>query len=168
MKYIFKFLWKFTGWKIVGDVPRNVKKYIIIVAPHSSNWDFIIGVLVRGVLGFDSKFLGKHSLFAPPFGWFFRMAGGYPVDRSQKTNLVDQVVELFDRHEEFIISLAPEGTRKNVSEWKTGFYYIAHKAKVPVVPVKMDRPNRQVIFFKPYYLKGGLEEDMKEIKKVFV
>ena len=116
------------GWKLIGDVPHHEKKYIIIVAPHTTNLDFIIGILVRGILGFNSKYLGKKSLFKAPFGWFFRMMGGYPVDRSRSTNLVDQVVEIFNNHEEFVIGLAPEGTRENVGEWKTGFYFIAQKA----------------------------------------
>lgn len=156
------------GWKIVGNLPSDEKKYIIIVAPHTTNWDFIIGVLVRGIMGFDSKFLGKKSLFKPPFGWFFRSMGGYPVDRSKSTNLVDQVVDIYDSKEEFAVAIAPEGTRKNVSDWKTGFYYIAHKAKIPIVRSKIDWTKKQVVFFDPYWPTGDIDKDLPEIKSVFV
>lgn len=167
MKYIYKFVWWLIGWKIIGDVPWHEKKYIIIVAPHTRNLDFIIGVLVRGIIGFDSKFLGKKSLFKFPFGWFFRMMGGYPVDRSKSMNLVDQVVEIYNSHEKFVVAIAPEGTRKNVHEWKTGFYYIAHKAKIPIVRVKMDWNTKQVVFYDPIRTTGDINEDMPIIKEVY-
>ena len=155
------------GWKLIGDVPHHEKKYIIIVAPHTTNLDFIIGVLVRGILGFNSKYLGKKSLFKAPFGWFFRMMGGYPVDRSRSTNLVDQVVEIFNNHEEFVIGLAPEGTRENVGEWKTGFYFIAQKANIPIVRCLFDWGNKQVVFFEPFWTTGNIERDMPRIKEVY-
>jgi 1-acyl-sn-glycerol-3-phosphate acyltransferase len=155
------------GWKIIGSVPENEKKYIIIVAPHTTNWDFIIGVLVRGIVGFHSKFLGKKSLFRPPFGWLFKLLGGYPVDRSKSTNLVDQVVDIYNHHERFVVAIAPEGTRKNVSEWKTGFYYIAHKARIPIVRAKIDWNKKQVVFFEPFYVTGNIQIDMPKIKEVY-
>jgi 1-acyl-sn-glycerol-3-phosphate acyltransferase len=167
LKYIFKVVFWALGWKVIGDVPRNVKKYIIIAAPHTSNWDFIIGVTVRSIMGFDSKFLGKKSLFRKPFGGLFRWLGGYPVDRSQRRNLVDQVVEIFNNHEEFVIAIAPEGTRKNVGEWKTGFYHIAHGAKVPIVRSKIDMKRRNVEFFDPFWTTGNIEVDLPKIKEVF-
>ncbi|MCG8311081.1 MAG: lysophospholipid acyltransferase family protein [Cytophagales bacterium] len=167
MNYIFKLIWWLIGWKIVGDVPRSEKKYIIITAPHTSNWDFMIGVLVRSVMGFDSKFLGKKSLFRFPFGWFFKRMGGYPVDRSKSTNLVDKVVDIFNRHEKFVVAIAPEGTRKNVKEWKTGFYYIAHRAKIPIVRAKIDRRAKEVRFFDPVFTSGDIVRDMPKIKEVY-
>lgn len=167
MKLVYRFLWWLIGWKIIGDVPWQEKKYIIIVAPHTSNLDFMIGVLARGVVGFDSKFLGKKSLFRPPFGWFFKLMGGYPVDRSKSTNLVDQVVDLYNSHDRFVIALAPEGTRKNVADWKTGFYYIAHKAKIPIVRSKMDWKTKTVEFFEPFKTTGNIEKDLPLIKEVY-
>lgn len=146
MKYIFKLIWMLMGWEIVGDVPRHEKKYIIIMAPHTSNLDLFIGLLVRGILGFNSKYLGKKSLFKYPFGWFFKMTGGYPVDRSKSNNLVDQVVEFYNNHEEFVIALAPEGTRKNDGEWKAGFYFIADRAKIPIVRCLFDWKKKRVVF----------------------
>jgi 1-acyl-sn-glycerol-3-phosphate acyltransferase len=167
MKYIFKGIWWLMGWEIVGDVPRDEKKYIIIVAPHTSNLDFIVGVVTRGVMGFNSKYFGKSSLFKAPFGWFFRMTGGYPVDRSKNNNLVDQVVDLYNSHEEFVIGVAPEGTRKNVGQWKTGFYYIADKAKIPIVRCIMDWKHKQIKFFAPFWTTGDIEVDLPKIKEVY-
>lgn len=155
------------GWEVIGDVPRNEKKYIIIVAPHTASSDFIIGLVARGVMGFNSKYLGKQSLFKAPYGWFFRMTGGYPVDRSKSNNLVDQVVDFYNSHEEFVVSLAPEGTRKNVGKWKTGFYFIADKAKIPIVRCIMDRKRKQVRFFDPFWTTGDIEIDLPKIKEVY-
>ena len=167
MRFFFKFTLRLIGWKIIGDVPRYEKKYLIIVAPHTSSLDFLVGLLVRGSLGFNSKFLGKKALFRMPFGWFFRLMGGYPVDRSKNSNLVDQVVEIYKQHDSFVVALAPEGTRKNVNNWKTGFYYIALKAKIPLVRVKMDRFKKEVTFYPPFIVSGDFEKDLPKIKEVY-
>lgn len=143
-----------------GSLP-DLPKYVIIAAPHTSNWDFILGVMARSIMHLKAKYLGKKELFVPPFGWFFRALGGYPVDRSKHKNLVDAVVAIFDSHEKFSIGIAPEGTRKYAPEWKTGFYYIALGAKVPIVMVGFDYENKQVSFAKPFYPTGNLDDDMK-------
>jgi len=167
MRYIYKFFFYNLGWKIRGDVPRELKKYIIIVAPHSSNWDFLVGVVIRSIMKFPSNYLGKKELFTSPFGWFFRKLGGYPVDRNHHTNLVEQVVEIFNKEEQFVIAIAPEGTRKKVSKWKTGFYHIALKAKVPIVMVALDYANKNIIWSLPFYPKGNFEVDAKLIEKFY-
>jgi 1-acyl-sn-glycerol-3-phosphate acyltransferase len=164
--YYFFFI-RLGGWKIQGDVPRDLKKYIIAVAPHSSNWDFPIGLAVRSIKRFKSNFLGKKELFKAPFGWLFRKLGGYPVDRSHKTNLVDQVVEIIRTNEHFVIAIAPEGTRKKVDKWKSGFYYIAHKAEIPIVFASFDYPSKTVEFRPPFYPTGDLEKDSKVIMEFF-
>ena len=167
MRPICSFILRIVGWKIHGDVPKKYKKYLIIAAPHTSSWDFLIGLMSRGYLGFNANFLGKKSLFQKPFGWFFTMMGGYPVDRSQNTNLVDQVVKIFNDKEEFVLALAPEGTRNSVNEWKTGFYYIAQSAKVPLVRVRIDHQKKEVRFYAPLFVTGNLEKDMPKIKEVY-
>ena len=167
MKYIFKFIFWLLGWKVIGGVPEDLKKCIIIAAPHTSNWDFIIGVMVRSIVGFKSKFLGKKSLFKAPYGWIFRSLGGYPVDRSQRSNLVDQVVEIFNKHEEFCIAIAPEGTRKNVNDWKTGFYYIADGAGIPIVRSRIDIPNKLVEFYEPFWTTGDIQIDLPKLREVY-
>jgi 1-acyl-sn-glycerol-3-phosphate acyltransferase len=139
------------------------------VAPHTSNLDFFVGVLARAFIKEikDSKFLGKKELFQPPFGWIFRVLGGYPVDRSRKSNLVDAIVEIFDSKERFIIALAPEGTRKYVGKLKTGFYYIAQKANIPIVMVGFDYVKKEVIISQPFYTGKSIKTDMPLIMKFF-
>ena len=155
------------GWSITGDVPRQLTKYIIIAAPHSSNFDFIIGLLVRSVLNFKSGFLGKKELFRFPFGILFRKLGGYPVDRSVSSKVVEQVVELIKKEEHFVLAIAPEGTRRQVTRWKTGFYHIALQAGIPLVMAALDYEKRMVTFAEPLYLTGNTTTDENAINDFF-
>jgi 1-acyl-sn-glycerol-3-phosphate acyltransferase len=161
-RFLYHFFFKLFGWKINGVMPSE-KKYIIIVAPHTSNWDFMIGLCVRSILRFDAKFLGKKELFRFPFGALFKWLGGLPVDRSRNANMVDAVVDLFNQREELIIAIAPEGTRKYVPKWKTGFYFIAVKANIPILMASFEYPTKTVFASKPFYPTGNLQEDMKVI-----
>src|SRR6266849_4696069 len=118
---IYLLIFKLIGWRVEGSFPTDKKKYIVAVAPHTSNWDFVIGVMARSILKIQrARFLGKNQLFKAPFGWFFRLIGGYPVDRSSSHDMVHQVVTIFNEHEAFILAIAPEGTRKKVPKLKTG------------------------------------------------
>jgi 1-acyl-sn-glycerol-3-phosphate acyltransferase len=156
------------GWKAVGDFPYHIKKYVIIVAPHTSGWDFIIGVLFRKALRLEkAKYLGKMELFKPPFGFFFRLLGGYPVDRSQNKNVVDEVVKIFEAHDEFGIALSPEGTRKRVDKLKTGFYNIAKKANVPIIMVGLDFEHKHLVLSEPFSPGENQEADFEHILKFF-
>ena len=147
------------GWRIVNDFPKNLDKYLIIAAPHTSNWDFPIGVLVKFAKGLDIKFIGKHTLFKPPFGFFFKALGGRPVDRSQSKNMVQSIVDIYNKEDKFIFALSPEGTRKRVSKWKTGFYHVARGAGVPIVMATLDFGKKQVLIDEPYYLTGDMKAD---------
>ncbi|MGS0674173.1 lysophospholipid acyltransferase family protein [Shewanella sp. 0m-4] len=158
----WKGLLKLIGWKISGELPKD-KQFIAIVAPHTSNWDFIIGVIARGALGVQINFLGKHQLFIPPWGWFFRAIGGTPVDRRQSNNMVDAVAELFQANPNFRLALAPEGTRSPVSRWKTGFYHIANKAQVPIITVGLDFGSKTVVIAEGKTPTGNIRQDMNEI-----
>lgn len=162
--FIYFKLW---GWKVIGDFPKQLRKYILVVAPHTSNWDFPLGLLLRNIRGVDAKFIGKSSLFKAPFGWIFRALGGYPVDRSKSNNYVDAVVDIFNSKEDFILTITPEGTRKRVDEFKTGFYYIALGAKVPLVMVIIDFANKTVSFTEPFYPTGNKEADFEVILNHF-
>ena len=155
---------KIFGWKVTGSIPADLKKYVVIAAPHTSAVDFPIGVWARSAIGRDIKYLGKKSLFKPPLGWLMRKLGGYPVDRSGNQNLVAQVVELFNSKDAFAIALSPEGTRRKVDRLRTGFYHIAVGAKVPIVLVTFDYDARIVHFNpEPFYPTGDKEEDLKFI-----
>ena len=161
-RLISKFIFWIWGWKIVGRLPDE-KKYITILAPHTSNWDLIIGIFARSILRVKSKFLAKASLFKPPFGCFFYALGGYPVDRSKSTNLVEKVIEIFNKHDEFILALAPEGTRKKVMRWKSGFYYIAYGADIPILMVSIDYQMKLITLSKPFWPSGNYKNDIVEI-----
>lgn len=153
MKSLWKFFLRSKGWRTSMVFPyHHLGKYIVIVGPHTSNWDFIIGLAYRNILDMNYVgFLAKHQLFKPPLGWIFRKLGGIPVDRTSSHNLVDAVADLFAAHERFAIAIAPEGTRKKVHKLKTGFYFIAAKAQVPIVMVGLDYRQKTVLFSEPLY-----------------
>ena len=162
LRPLYLFLFRLFGWRINGSFPGELKKYIIAVAPHTSNWDFPVGVAARSILRIQkARFLGKSQLFKPPYGWLFRALGGYPVERSTSHDLVDQVVKIFNSHEEFILALAPEGTRKKVEKFKTGFYYIAKKANVPIIPVGFDFGKKEVVLGQPLFPSDSIEADFE-------
>jgi 1-acyl-sn-glycerol-3-phosphate acyltransferase len=163
----FLFWFRLFGWKVIGEKP-DLKKYLIIVAPHTSNFDFIVALAAKHIIELKSDFLGKKSLFTfPILGWFMKSIGGHPVDRSRKTNLVDQVVELYSTHDEFVLAIAPEGTRSYVPKWKTGFYHIAHKAGVPIFMVGLDYTRKVVELRGIFEPTGDIEGDMNEILGYF-
>lgn len=159
MQTISKFIYfQLMGWKLKGDFPK-LKKYVVIVVPHTSWVDFIIGLLVRSISKEKINYIGKKSLFKPPFGWFFRWMGGAPIDRSKNHNKVEAIKAIFEEREEFRLALAPEGTRKKVSQWKTGFYYIAKTADVPIVLVAFDFGKKEVKISAPEYTSENMEAD---------
>jgi 1-acyl-sn-glycerol-3-phosphate acyltransferase len=156
------------GWKSKGVFPYQLKKYVVIVAPHTSAWDFVIGVLFRKALRLEkAKYLGKMELFKPPFGFLFRWLGGYPVDRSHNKNMVDEVVKIFIAHDEFGIALSPEGTRTKVDKLRTGFYNIAKQANVPIVMVGLDFKHKQVVLSEPFNTTENQDADFEHILEFF-
>ncbi|UCE94366.1 MAG: lysophospholipid acyltransferase family protein [Flavobacteriaceae bacterium] len=168
MKSISRFiLFKLLGWKIINGFPEDLDKYIIIAAPHTSNWDFPIGILVKFSEGLPIKFIGKHTLFKPPFGFIFRALGGTPVDRSKSKNVVQGLIDIFNSQDRFIFALSPEGTRKKVSTWKTGFYHVAQGANIPVVMATLDFGKKQVLINKPYTLTNDMEKDFLYFHEFF-
>ena len=155
------FLITMLGWKIDGFFPKHLKKYVIIAAPHTHWQDFPLGILVKWIQQAPINYIGKASLFKPPFGFIFRWLGGTPVNRSESTNKVQAIVDVFNSREKFILALSPEGTRKKIDTWKTGFYYIAKGANVPIVLGTLDFENKQVKISEPYNLTGDLEKDFE-------
>ena len=140
----------------------------MIVAPHTSSRDVIIGIAFRKVLHLERiRFLGKKELFKAPFGFIFRWLGGVPVDRFHNSNLVDEVVRLFNSKEEFIIALSPEGTRKKVDRLRTGFYHIAKNAAVPIVMLALDFEHKQLVFAEPFFTGDDEAADFKHILQFF-
>ena len=166
IKILAKFILnKLIRWKFIGSFPED-KKYIIAVVPHSSYFDLIIAVLIRTYSGLKIKFIGKKELFNPITSFFFKFLGGIPVDRNKNENLVDAVVDLFKTNKIEILAIAPEGTRKKVNKWKTGFYYIALKAKLPILMVSFDYNRKEVKINNRFYPTGNIDNDFKELKKM--
>ena len=155
---------KIIGWRVIGYLPKN-EKYVIAVVPHSSYFDLIIAVLIRTYSGLKIKFIGKKELFNPITSYLFKFLGGIPVDRTKKSNIVDEVVELFELGKIKILAIAPEGTRKRVEKWKTGFYYIALKAKLPILMVSFDYIRKEVKINNKFYPSGDIDKDFIELKK---
>jgi 1-acyl-sn-glycerol-3-phosphate acyltransferase len=161
---LYKFIfYRLLGWKLIGTVDARIKKCVIAVIPHTCNFDFFLGLFSRGIIGVEMNFVGKKELFKFPFGWYFRSVGGTPLDRSGGKNNVDATVAIFNNREVFRLALSPEGTRKKVTELRTGFYYIALKANVPIIPVAFDYSKKEVRIGNPVNVTGNYEEDIKII-----
>ena len=159
MKILSNIIFWLMGWEIIGtfDYP---KKCIVIAAPHTSNWDFLIGRCYGYISGVIPNYLIKSSFFIPVLGTLFKWNGGIPVYRDEKNNIVDQIVERFNNTDHFILAIAPEGTRSRVGKWKTGFYYIAHKAKVPILLLAMDFKNKKIGIINSITTTGDIEKDL--------
>jgi len=166
IKSVSKLILKLLGWKLLGELPA-AKKYIIIIGPHTSNWDFFLGILLRSALAANVKFLGKHQLFRFPFGGLFRAMGGMPVVRSKDNNLVDQVVAMYQNNQEFVIGLAPEGTRRPIERWRSGFYHIACKANIDIVMIGFDFKTREVRIRQPFTPTNDVDVDLPIILDYF-
>ena len=161
------FMLRVLGWKITGDYPYGIKKCIFVVIPHTSNWDFPLGLLVRGSLHEHIMFFGKSTLFRFPFGGLFRWLGGIPVDRSKSTNFVDTVVALYHERDELMTVIAPEGTRSKVETLKSGFYYIAKGANIPIILCKFDYGKKEIHFAAPFYPTDDKDEDFEFFRNHF-
>lgn len=158
------------GWEIKGNSTlskEKIKKAILIAAPHTHWLDLFLGILIRGSIGFKSNFIAKKELFFFPFNILLKLIGGVPVNRSKKNNTVNEIANIFNNKNEFRISLAPEGTRQKVSKFKTGFYYIAKEANVPIIMITMDYSNKQSVISDPFYPKDNFKNDMNFIESFF-
>jgi 1-acyl-sn-glycerol-3-phosphate acyltransferase len=163
-----KFLFhKVLGWKIKGQFQPDIKKAVVIVVPHTSWHDFYIGVFTRKLLKTEINWIGKKELFKWPLGWYFRWMGGTPIDRTSGQNKVEAITEIFNSNEHFRLSLAPEGTRKKVTTWKTGYYYIAQAANVPIIPIAFNYNTKTVVVHEPFYITNNIEADTKTLRALY-
>ena len=154
------------GWRMVGQ-PPDAPKYLIVFAPHTSNWDLPIGYVVARAFKLAPSWIGKHVLFRPPFGRLFRWIGGIPVDRRSRNNAVEQVVQAFNDRERVVLAITPEGTRKKTSHWKTGFYYIALGAQIPMQLAFLDY-RRKIGGFGPLIMPSGdIDADLSIMRGFF-
>ena len=155
-----------AGWRIEGKLP-DLPKYILIGAPHTSNWDFVLFLGIIFSLRANVRFMGKAELFRWPVGGFFRYCGGIPVDRKRSQGLVDQMVKTSAESECFILTIAPEGTRHEVAEWKRGFYHIAKGAGIPISMAKVDGKHKTIRLGQVFHPTDDMEADMKFIQGSF-
>ncbi len=154
------------GWKIVGELP-NEAKFIMAVAPHTSNWDFILGVLVKFAGNLNVNFLGKDSIFIWPFSIWLKAIGGIAIDRSSANGVVGQIVDEFKNQQQLVLAIAPEGTRSKVQQWKTGFLQIAKQAGIPILPVQFDFKHKHVVFYPVRLIEGDIEQELSAIQGLF-
>ena len=157
---------KLLGWNIEGRFPK-LSKYVVAVVPHTSWIDFFIGLMVRTISGEQINFVGKKELFTPFLGWFFKLLGGTPIDRSGPGGSVKSIVKIFGEHKKFRIALAPEGTRQKVEQLKTGYYHIAKQLKIPIIPVTFDYGNKKIIIHPRFYATNNEYRDLKKLETLF-
>ncbi len=158
-------LLRLFGWRMTGALP-DLPRMVIAAGPHTSNWDFLVGMGAMYAAGFRVSFLGKDSLFRPPLGWLLRWLGGRPVDRKAAHGVVAETVRQIQAADQFILALAPEGTRKPTSQWRTGFWHVAHAAKLPIVLGFFDYGTKTV-GFGPIIWPANVETDLKAIQAFY-
>lgn len=168
MKSICKFILSLIGWKITGRMNDLPKKSVICVAPHTSNWDLPLGLVVYKALGRKASFLIKKEWFFFPMNLIFNLLGGIPVDRSRKTSLTEQIAEIYAKKDDFQLAITPEGTRKKNSDWKKGFYFIALAANVPIVVAAFDYRKKEAQFIEIFEPTGDADADIEKIKKYYI
>lgn len=155
-----------AGWGLGGEFP-DTGKLVLIVAPHSSWWDGFWGLLVKVAIGANVRFMAKRELFAPPLGDLLRTLGGMPIDRSATAGVVEQTVAQFTRRDALWLGIAPEGTRKAVPRWKTGFWHIARGAGVPILPVAFDYPTRTIVIGTPLDTSADMDADIARLRAFY-
>lgn len=166
-KTISKGILNLLGWKIGPIKGIEIPKCVICVAPHTSNWDFVIGKLFYTAVGGNARFLIKKEWFFFPFNLLFKSLGGVPIDRGKRSSTTEQMVSLFHNSENFQLAVTPEGTRKPVNEWKKGFYFIAIKANVPILIAYLDYGKKEVGIKDIFYPTGNTDEDIKIIRSYY-
>ena len=157
---------RLAGWRIDGALP-SLPRFVLIVAPHTSNWDFIVGILAMFALDLRASWLGKHTIFRFPLGPILRWMGGEPIDRSAAKGTVGMAIEYFHARPRWVLALSPEGTRRRVDHWKTGFYRIAAGAGVPIVPVALDYRRRMVAVLAPLVPGPDEEAEVARVRGLF-
>lgn len=164
---ICKKILRWAGWNAEPLGGVELPKCVICIAPHTSNWDFVVGKLYYMAIGCTASFLIKKEWFVFPLNILFGWAGGVPVDRSKRMSVTDQMVERFNTHERFQLAITPEGTRKPVAEWKKGFYFIALRAKVPILVAFFDYKKKEVGVKSIFYPTGDVDKEVRMIREMY-
>ena len=154
-------------WEFTGNERVDLDRFVLIAAPHTSNWDFVLAMTVRWAVGLDFRWIGKHTLFRWPFGGLLRAIGGIAVNRDHHQGLVASAISLFESLPRLMLVITPEGTRSRINRWKTGFYHIAVGANVPIVCAYLDYSRRTVLFGAPFYPTGDVEADISLLQRSY-
>ena len=158
-------MWLF-GWDVAGQIPPG-GKFVLIGAPHTSNWDFPFALAALYVFRLKISWLGKHTLFRKPFGSVMRWLGGIPIHRESQQGVVDQIVKQFGTSQQLVVVLAPSGTRKKRDHWKSGFYWIAHSAQVPILCGYLDYQQKKACLGLSFLPTGDVKKDMDRIRDFY-
>ena len=166
LQFLASGLLRLFGLHAIQGLPK-FKKYVLIGAPHTSNWDFFIGMTTALAIGLRFKWLAKHTIFKNPLGPVLKFFGGIPVDRRVRSSVIEKMTEMFNNSERLVLGITPEGTRSKTEYWKSGFYYIALSAKVPICFAYLDYGNKKIGIGEHFFPTGDIEEDMKIIKNFY-
>ncbi|MBT4832989.1 MAG: acyltransferase [Porticoccaceae bacterium] len=167
LRVISRVMLKIIRWRVIGALPEGQRKYVLIVAPHTSNWDFILFIFAVSVLRLQPSVLIKSTLFVGPLGWFLRYCGAIPVNRTQANSLVDYIAGIYAEREEFVLIITPEGTRSANPNWKRGFHHVARKAEVPVLVVYVDSAIRTIGIEGLMEPSDDADADIRKLKQFY-
>lgn len=167
LRVISKIILKIIRWRVVGSLPDKQRKYVLVVAPHTSNWDFILFVLAVSVLRLKPSVLIKSTLFVGPLGWFLRYCGAIPVNRTQANSLVNYIASIYEERDEFVLIITPEGTRSANPNWKRGFHHVARTAEVPILVVYVDSNIKTIGIEGLMEPTDDVDADIGQLKKFY-
>ncbi|CCK76912.1 Phospholipid/glycerol acyltransferase [Oleispira antarctica RB-8] len=167
LRWVSIIILKILGWKTEGEIPRDLKKCVMIAAPHTSNWDLPFTLMTAFALNAKVYWMGKEQIFKPPYRGLMMWMGGIPVDRSQSTNMVQASIDAIQGNDQLFLIVPPEGTRSKVTYWKTGFYHIAQGAGVPILMGFLDFKRKASGIAGTYVTTGDIEVDMNYIKSIY-
>ena len=167
LQFLASALLKLFGWDAVQGLPK-FKKYVLIGAPHTSNWDFVVAMLAALAIGLRFKWLGKHTLFKNPFEPLLKFFGGIPVDRRVHSSVIEKMTEMFNNSERLVLAITPEGTRSKTKYWRSGFYHIALNSKVPIAFAFLDYENKKIGIGDHFIPSGDINADMQIIRKYYI
>lgn len=160
-------LMRLTGWRFTGEAFPARRKFVLIIGPHTSNWDFPVGIMAMYALGIRGTFLGKDTLFKGPLGMLMRFLGGFPVDRANAHDVVTQTVDLVKRLDKVVVVLSPEGTRKRMERWRSGFYWIAQRSGIPILPAVFDFKRKAIHLNALFEPTGDMERDIAFLRTLY-
>ena len=166
LQFFASALLRLFGWNVIQGLPK-FNKYVLIGAPHTSNWDFFVGMMAALAIGLRFKWLAKHTIFKNPLGPILKFFGGIPVDRRVRSSVIEKMTEMFNNSERLVLGITPEGTRSKTEYWKSGFYYIALNAKVPIAFAYLDYENKKIGIGDHFIPSGDINTDMQIIKKFY-